>query len=84
MENNTNKERYIAHLNKYFFEDGKMMLSPEINSCDFHKLTHLDTEILGMFCDKVDIHGEELKRVLLLGLIEYQAEKQKNEVEVEI
>lgn len=84
MENNTNKERYIAHLNKCFFEDEKIMLSPEINSCDLHKVTHLDTEILRMFCDKASIHGEDLKRVLFLGLIEYQAEKRKDEVEVEI
>lgn len=51
------------------FEDGKQMLSPEINSVDFHAMTHEDTEILGMFCDFTGIHGEKLKRVLVKGYL---------------
>ena len=55
------------------FTNGKMMLSPEINSVDFHAMTHEDTEILGMFCDFTGIHGNGLKRVLVEGLLyEYE------------
>lgn len=56
-------------LQKWIFENGKMMLSPEINSCMFHAMTHRDTEILGMFCDYTGIHGEELKDILIKGYL---------------
>lgn len=79
---NDNKERMLEHLDKVVFEDGKRMLSPEINSCDFHKINHQDTEILGMFCDKINIHGEDLKRVLLFGYLEYMSNQKHNEVDV--
>lgn len=56
-------------LHKMIFEDGKQMLSSEINSVDFHAMTHEDTEILGMFCDFTGIHGEKLKRILIKGYL---------------
>lgn len=56
-------------LKEQIFDNGKMMLSPEIDSCMFHNLTHKDTEMLGMFCDFTNIHGEELKDILLEGYL---------------
>ena len=49
-------------LYEMIFTNGKQMLSPEIDNCDFHAMTHEGTEILGMFCDFTNIHGEELKK----------------------
>lgn len=60
----TNAEKYLY---KAIFFDGKQMLSPEINSVDFHAMTHEDTEILGKFCDFFGIHGEKLKEILIKG-----------------
>ena len=54
---------------KMIFTNGKQMLSPEINSVDFHAITHEDTEILGMFCDFTQIRGEALKRLLIRGYL---------------
>lgn len=54
---------------KMIFTNGKQMLSPEIDSCTFHNLTHKDTEILGMFCDFTNIHGEDLKQLLIGGYL---------------
>ena len=54
---------------KLIFTNGKQMLSPEIDSVNFHTITHEDTEILGMFCDFTDIHGEELKQLLIRGYL---------------
>lgn len=59
----------IDKLKEQIFDNGKMMLPTEIDSCIFHNLTHQDTEILGMFCDFTNIHGEELKEVLLKGYL---------------
>ena len=56
-------------LRKLIFDDGKMMSSPEINSCDFHAMTHEDTEILGQFCDFTGIHGEQLRDILIRSLL---------------
>lgn len=50
------------------FTNGEYILSPEIDSVNFHAMTHEDTEILGMFCDFTNIHGEKLKRLLIRGL----------------
>lgn len=62
-------DKAYEYLYDRIFNNGKMMLSPEINSCDFHAMTHQDTEILGMFCDFTGIHGEKLKEVLLKGYL---------------
>lgn len=62
-------DKAYGYLYDRIFNNGKMMLSPEINSCDFHAMTHQDTEILGMFCDFTGIHGEKLKEVLLKGYL---------------
>lgn len=56
-------------LHEMIFTNGKQMLSPEINSVDFHAMTHEDTEILGMFCDFTGIRGEKLKRILVKGYL---------------
>ena len=56
-------------LYEMIFTNGKQMLSPEINSCDFHVMTHEDTEILGMFCDFSGVHGKELKKLLIRGCL---------------
>lgn len=70
------KEEYKVDIDKaknklkeLIFDNGKMMLSKEIDSCMFHNLTHKDTEILGMFCDFTNIHGEDLKNILLEGYL---------------
>lgn len=63
----TNAEKYLY---KAIFFDGKQMLSPEIDSVDFHAMTHEDTEILGMFCDFSGIHGEKLKEILIKGYMD--------------
>lgn len=51
------------------FTNGKQMLSPGIDSVNFHNMTHEDAEILGMFCDFIAIHGEELKQLLIRGYL---------------
>ena len=48
------------------FTNGKQMLLPEIDSCDFHAITHEDIEMLGIFCY---FHGEELKKFLVRGYL---------------
>lgn len=50
-----------------FYRSGLMNNLVEKNSCDYHSITHNDTEILGAFCDMTGIHNEKLKRILLLG-----------------
>lgn len=56
-------------LYEMIFTNGKQMLSPEINSVNFHAMTHEDTEILGMFCDFTGIRGEKLKDLLIRGYL---------------
>ena len=58
-----------AILKEKIFDNEKMMLSPVVDSCVFHNLSHTDTEILGVFCDFTNIHGEELKSILLNGYL---------------
>ena len=55
-------------LYKTIFTDGKI-LSHTLDSCDFHAMTHVDTEILGAFCDVTGIHGEELKQLFIRGYL---------------
>ena len=50
------------------FTNGKYIIS-NVNSADFHAMTHMDTEILGMFCDQFSIHGEDLKQLLIYGYL---------------
>ncbi len=44
-----------------------MKFSIEGDSCEFHNLTHKETEILGVFCDLTNIHGDDLIDVLVKG-----------------
>ena len=62
-------KRLFAFYNQQIFENGKMMLTPGIDSVDFHAMTHEDTEILGMFCDFTGLHGDGIKRILIEGLL---------------
>ena len=50
------------------FTNGNI-LSHTLDSCDFHAMTHQDTEILGAFCDFSGIHGEDLKKLLIRGYL---------------
>lgn len=74
----TNAEKYLY--NAIFF-DGKHMLSPEINSVDFHAMTHEDAEILGMFCDFSGIHGEKLKEILIKGYMSSACRNEEDRIE---
>ena len=56
-------------LKKLIFDDEKMVLPSEANSCDFHFMTHEDTEILGQFCDFTGIHGDQLRNILVKSLL---------------
>lgn len=59
--------------NEQIFTNGKMMFDSEIDSVNFHAMTHEDTEILGMFCDFTGIHGNGIRRILIEGLLyEYE------------
>ena len=58
-----------GNLEKLIFVDGKMILDSEIDSINFHAMTHEDTEILGQFCDFTGITGDTLREVLLLGYL---------------
>lgn len=51
------------------FAKGKRILSPEVDSINFHTMTHEDTEILEMFCDFTAIRGEKLKLLLIRGYL---------------
>lgn len=53
----------------YFYIKGKMKFSSEVDSCATHNLTHQDTEILGIFCDITNIHGDDLINVLIKGYL---------------
>lgn len=58
------------------FTDGKMMLSPDIDNCDFHAMDHKDTEILGMFLDAIPLSNtEDLKRILIKGYMALMQER---------
>lgn len=68
--NKSGKERYLEHLNKMIFGNEMLFLSePNIGTkgCVF---TPYDKIIAGTFCEKTDVHGEELKKILLLGYME--------------
>ena len=68
--NKTGKERYLEHLDHMIFSNEMLFLSePNIGTkgCIF---TPYDRIIAGTFCEKTDIHGEKLKKILLLGYME--------------
>lgn len=39
-------------------------------SVTYHNMTHLETEILGQFCDQTGLHWKEIATVLNVGLQE--------------
>lgn len=55
-------------------------LAVEEDSVNLHAMTHEDTEILGHFCDSFGIHGELLKKILLLGYLSYNTGLAKGEI----
>lgn len=61
--------KILDNLKYEIFDNGNIMLSPEINSVNSRNLTHQDTEILGMFCDFMNVHGDDLKEILLRGYL---------------
>lgn len=52
-----------------FYIKGRMNFLKEDDICESHNLTHKDTEILGVFCDFTNIHGDELIDILVKGYI---------------
>ena len=60
-------QQVYESLYSQFFFGGTINNLEEMNSCDYHAITHEDTEILGAFCDATGINGSELKKILLLG-----------------
>ena len=67
--NKSGKERYLEHLNKMIFGNEMLFLSPEFVIKDCFIMKH-DKAIIETFCEKTDIHGEKLKKILLLGYME--------------
>ena len=51
------------------FANKKIMLSSPLNSCECHRMTYSDVEILGMFLDVVSVDAEDLKRILIKGYV---------------
>ena len=68
----TNTEYEILH--DTFFQNGNMNHLEECNSVNYHAITHEDTEILGAFCDATGFHGNDLKKLLILGYMNWQGE----------
>lgn len=67
-----NTEFEILH--DTFFRNGNMNHLEECNSVNYHAITHEDTEILGAFCDVTGFHGNDLKKLLILGYMSWQGE----------
>lgn len=68
--NKIGKEQYLEHLNRMIFDNEMLFLSePNIGTkgCVF---TLYDKIIAGTFCEKTNVHGEKLKKILLLGYME--------------
>ena len=64
-------EKIINTLINDWFTDNRIILGDNEtgDSCEFHAMTHEETEILGAFCDVTAIHGDDLKEVLVRGYI---------------
>lgn len=64
-------ERLINALINNWFTDNKIQLSDNQvgDSCNYHAMTHEETEILGVFCDITSIHGDDLKEILIRGYL---------------
>ena len=67
----TYTERLVNSLINNWFTDNKIQLSDNQvgDSCNYHAITHEETEILGIFCDITAIHGDDLKEVLIRGYL---------------
>lgn len=73
----TNTEYETLH--NTFFQNGNMNHLEECNSVNYHAITHEDTEILGVFCDVTAFHGNDLKKLLILGYMSWQGENNEYE-----
>lgn len=73
-------EKLVNTLINDWFTDNKIKLGDnEIgDSCNFHAMTHEETEILGAFCDMTAIHGDDLKEVLIRGYISRMTKPKEN------
>lgn len=62
------------HKYPYLFSWDDFVPDPNenIDSCILHSINHEDTEILGYFCDKTGLHGNDLKKILTIGFYDYQ------------
>ena len=63
-----NIEETTDELKQMWFTDDKYNKNSD-DSCNYHAMTHMDTEILGVFCDMTAIHGDGLKDVLTRGYL---------------
>ena len=68
--NKSGKERHLEYLNKTIFGNEMLFLSEPNIGTRGSVFTPYDKIIAGTFCEKTDIHGEKLKKILLLGYME--------------
>lgn len=68
--NKIGKEQYLNHLDQMIFGTEMLFLSEPNIGTRGSVFTPYDKIIAGTFCEKTDIHGEKLKKILLLGYIE--------------
>lgn len=63
-------------ISKYFYETPEIK-NPDYNPVKFHPMTVEHEEVLGQFLDRTGFDYEELKRILVLGYVEYVKEAHK-------
>lgn len=68
--NKIGKEQYLNHLDQMIFGIEMLFLSEPNMGTRGSVFTPYDKIIAGTFCEKTDIHGEKLKKILLLGYME--------------
>lgn len=66
-------EKTVDMLKREWFTDNRYVENTDFrdsnDSCNFHAISHEDTEILGIFCDRTAIHGDGLKDILIRGYL---------------
>lgn len=68
--NKSGKEHYLEHLDHMIFGNEMLFLSEPNIGTRGSVFSPYDKIIAGTFCEKTDIHSEELKKILLLGYME--------------
>lgn len=73
-------EKMVGILMKDWFRNDKFLLEDEDegDSCNFHAMTHQETEILGIFCDVTGIYGAALEEVLVRGYLSRMTKLKEN------